>query len=172
MELTDDASLAAYASGAPVIRPDDCYQGRSPAERSGELRLVLAILEDAIMLYVKSLCADTGSQPESRVARAWLESRDRSSPFAFECICDLLGLDSACIRRGLRAMRARPIEAAARLAVRHGHAASRPVPGPDHLDRRRVHGDDPVRVVHDALCQDALENRGGWPRSARSEGIR
>ena len=122
--MTDDESLSALRSRALSVRLAGGYEPRSPAELSGEHRLMLAILEDAVALYVKSLSSRTVAGHEGSRAWAWLKSRDRSSPFAFECICDLLGFDSGYIRRGLRAARARPAEAAARLAVRH-HGGSK-----------------------------------------------
>jgi len=119
--MTDDESLTALQSGEPSARIADDYDDgpRSLAERSGEHRLVLAILADAIAVYVKSPSGGAVRKHEARGARAWLESRDRSSPFAFEWICDVLGLDSSRLRRGLRALRVRPEEVAARLALRH-----------------------------------------------------
>jgi len=128
-ELTDDASLSALASRAPSVWPDGGGP-RSLAGRSGVHRLMLAILEDAIALYVKSLCAGVVAPHEARAARTWLESRDCTSPFAFESICDVLGLDSSYIRRGMRTARARPLEAATRLAIRHHGRRSRPAAPP------------------------------------------
>jgi hypothetical protein len=128
--VTDAESLSALRSRAPSARLAGGYEPRSPAELSGEHRLVLAILEDAIALYVKSLSEGAVAQHEARGARVWLKSRDRSSPFAFESICDLLGLDSDYIRRGLRTVCARPAEVAARLAVRHHGRPSGPAPPP------------------------------------------
>ena len=122
-----DESLSAFRSRAPSAHVAGRYEPRSPAELSGEHRLMLAILEDAVALYVKSLSSDGDAvtQRETCAARAWLQSRDRSLPFTFECICDLLGFDSGYIRRGLRVLRGTPFEAAARLAVRHHGRASR-----------------------------------------------
>ena len=123
---TDDESQSASQYGASSGWLPGGNEPRSPAERSGEHRLILGILEDAIALYVRSLSARLVKPREAREARQWLESTDRSAPFAFESICDQLGLDSSYIRRGLQIVSARPAEAAARLATRH---RGRP-PGP------------------------------------------
>lgn len=80
---------------------------------------MLAILEDAIAVFVRSLNGGAVRRSEACAARAWLESRDRTTPFGFESICDVLGLESDYIRHGLRTVRARPAEAAARLVGRH-----------------------------------------------------
>jgi len=124
----DEGTLAisVFTSGAPPARIGD-GESRGPAERSGEYRLILAILEDAVILYLKGASGSTVSANDVRGAGAWLRSRDRSSPFAFECICELLDFDSDSIRRGLRALRERPAEIAGLLAGRH---PGRPVAAP------------------------------------------
>jgi hypothetical protein len=95
------------------------YAHASVATRSGEHRLMVAILEDAVSILVKNLSGGIVSRRDFREAGQWLASRDRSLPFGFESICDALGFDSSYIRRGIRAARARPTEAAARFAVGH-----------------------------------------------------
>jgi len=98
----------------------------SLAERSGEHRLILCILQDAIAVYAKKLAGGLVRPRVAREAREWLESSDRSSPFGFEYICDQLGLDSNYIRRGLGIVSARPAEASARLAIRNRGRPPRP----------------------------------------------
>jgi len=60
----------------------------------GELRLMAAVLEDAINILRKRPRSRAG-----REAREWLASTDASWPFAFERICDALDLDAVSIRR-------------------------------------------------------------------------
>jgi hypothetical protein len=60
----------------------------------GELRLMAAVLEDAINILRKRPRSRAG-----REAREWLASRDASWPFAFERICDALDLDAGSVRR-------------------------------------------------------------------------
>jgi hypothetical protein len=124
--MTDDQPRSAAEYGTTAAWLPGGNEPPSPAERSGEHRLILGILEDALALYARSLSASPVKPREAREARQWLESCDRSSPFAFESICDQLGLDPSYIRRGLRIVCARPAAAAARLAARH---RGRP-PGP------------------------------------------
>ena len=102
------------------------YAPASVATRSGEHRLMVAILEDAVSIHVKSLSGGCVTRRDVREAREWLASRDRSLPFGFESICDVLGLDPSYIRRGVRAARARPTETAARFACRHHGGGRRP----------------------------------------------
>ena len=69
----------------------------SPTTFSGEARLALAILQDAIQIY----CKPEASLRLRREAASWLGSSDRSWCFSFERICEALGFDSDYIRGGL-----------------------------------------------------------------------
>ena len=60
----------------------------------GELRLMAAVLEDAVNILRKRPRSRAG-----REAREWLKSTDASWPFAYERICDALDLDADSVRR-------------------------------------------------------------------------
>ena len=60
----------------------------------GELRLIAAVLEDAINIVRKRPRSRAG-----REAREWLASHDATWPFAFERICEALDLDADSVRR-------------------------------------------------------------------------
>jgi len=62
-------------------------------QRIGELRLMAAVLEDAIHVLRKRPRSRAG-----REAREWLHAADRSWPFSFERICEALDLDPAQVR--------------------------------------------------------------------------
>jgi hypothetical protein len=136
--VTDDESLS-----VPVLFAGDC-EPRSFAQRSGEHRLMLAVLADAVTVFVKSLTGGVAPR-EARAARAWLESRDYF-PFTFECICEALGFDARSIRRAVWALRARPAEAAARLAPRRQPG---PPPRPGTRPPATVHEIAPRTSVAD-----------------------
>jgi hypothetical protein len=83
-------------------------------ERAGTLperRLIIAVLEDAVMCYEKYMFARaahdrrTFDQAESWFMRRGASSDDES--FSFEFICDALGLDPDGIRGQLRSWRLR-----------------------------------------------------------------
>jgi hypothetical protein len=119
-DVTDnDSPSALLQSSARSARLADGYEPRTSLARSGEHRLMLAILEDAVAIFVKSLSGARVKLSEARSAQAWLESRDRSLPFTFECVCDQLGFDSGYIRRGLRVLHTTPAAATARFAGRN-----------------------------------------------------
>lgn len=60
----------------------------------GELRLMAAVLEDAINVLRKRPRSRAG-----REAREWIGSTDASWPFAYERICEALDLDAESVRR-------------------------------------------------------------------------
>ena len=68
----------------------------------GERRLMLAVLEDALRTV---LSARVGRSCDAWVREElrWFMSEDRSHPFAFEVICDVLDLDASWLRARLRA---------------------------------------------------------------------
>jgi hypothetical protein len=81
---------------------------RRRKDMTGEQRLMFAVIEDAVDMYLKHAAA---TQPTHRAlfaeAEHWIESEDRTWIYAFESICDYLGMDSGHLRRGLRAWKAR-----------------------------------------------------------------
>jgi hypothetical protein len=82
---------------------------KSATVRTGEQRLMAAVLEDAIALRFKSMPPDTAKwskfQQEQAQADHWLRSNDRASVFSFLRICEALNLDPQYLRRGLRRLR-------------------------------------------------------------------
>jgi hypothetical protein len=80
---------------------------QSATVRTGEQRLMAAVLEDAIGLYLKRPPPNTAKlrqkfQQALQQTECWLRSDDRASPFDFLRICDALNLDPQYLRRGLR----------------------------------------------------------------------
>ena len=75
------------------------FNGRG-ASRSGEERLTLAVLQDAVNCFFGE---DSQAAAE---AACWFKSRSDAGPFAFESVCDTLRIDSAWLRRGLFRQRA------------------------------------------------------------------
>ena len=128
----DEAVVGLFAPEALLPQQMDCNTGRSRAELSGVHRLMLAVLEDAVSVYAKTLCGRVVSPRDARDVHKWFRSRDRASLFAFERICDLLALDAEYVRKGLRRMEARPHEVATRLALRHLGRPPRPAAGRSH----------------------------------------
>jgi hypothetical protein len=71
--------------------------------QSGEMGLMLAVLEEAVTTFQRHLHDDTarGRRLFSE-ANEWLHSTDGISwPFAFEAVCNTLAIDPEYLRRGL-----------------------------------------------------------------------
>lgn len=120
--------LVPTPEAAPL--PPFVYNLRSKTEGRGELRLALAVLEDALD------CLERYKDSRELLARLfrwealqWLESRDRLPVFSFENVCFLLDLDPEKTRRTLgRWLRRRPegFSLIARSRFSRSHAPARP----------------------------------------------
>jgi hypothetical protein len=66
--------------------------------QTGEQRLLLALLSDAMQAYASELARQ--KRPHRiRELKRWFESTDRAYVFSFESVCDALGLDVGYVRR-------------------------------------------------------------------------
>lgn len=91
-----------------------------------EKRLQLAVLEDAVMVFRRCVFAPGGrARRLLGEVEAWFASDATDSPFAFETVCDTLGLDAAYVRRGLERWRSRPASAARPFHFRRGGSGTR-----------------------------------------------
>jgi hypothetical protein len=79
---------------------------RRRSNLDGETRLVFAVLEDAVRCYVKSV---NSSRPSDRTQFAevqrWFHAEPGThSPFSFEYVCDVLGIEPDALRQRLGLM--------------------------------------------------------------------
>jgi hypothetical protein len=75
-----------------------------------ERRLVVAVLEDAVECFQKHIRAQDEKARQLFIdAEEWICSEDRSWPFSFENVCDLLQINPQYLRRGLIAWRDRQL---------------------------------------------------------------
>jgi hypothetical protein len=103
---------------------------RRRATFDGERRLMVAILEDAIDVYRKQAGArDRKRRQLFADAEAWIESADTGWIFSFENICDVLGIDAAYLRSGLRTWKSRAGGDRGRLVAFPGDHGVRDVDG-------------------------------------------
>ena len=72
----------------------------------GETRLVFAVLEDAVRCYVKTVNSSRRSDREQfDEVRRWFHAEAGThSPFSFEYVCDVLGIEPAALRERLGLM--------------------------------------------------------------------
>ena|SRR3990172_6529413 len=85
---------------------------RKRVPREPEYRLIVAVLQDAIECFQKHLFArDQKMWQLHEDAREWIASDDRSWPYSFVSICEVLNLSPAYIRRGLEQWRENQVAA-------------------------------------------------------------
>jgi hypothetical protein len=88
---------------ADLIVPSQFFD-RVTADRSSqpEKRLMLAVMEDAISTFQKSIYGSTRRQRRLlKETEEWIGSADTSWPFSFENICDALDIEAEYLRNGL-----------------------------------------------------------------------
>ena len=111
-----------------------CYPGRSGDPLRPEEGLVVAVLEHAVGIFQRyALAPDRAGHRLFAEIDAWFASDDTDYPFAFVSICDVLGLDPAYVRSGLRQWREsrQPgLHAVSRLRAVPAPSALRPPRGP------------------------------------------
>ena len=86
---------------APDFMLPPQFFGRDARRRreSGERRLLVAILIDAMNIRQRRCRLRRNAPALQRETERWFASRERRWPFAFESICDTLELDAGRIRR-------------------------------------------------------------------------
>ena len=83
--------------------PEFAGEGSMQAEK----RLLLAVLQDAIDIVLKHARATTTRDQRLYAETvAWIVSDRTGSPFDFISLCEALGLDPSCLRRGLARLQA------------------------------------------------------------------
>jgi hypothetical protein len=86
-----------------LVMPEQYYpQFGGESSLPGEKRLMLAVLKDAIDILMKH--RDRREGPGRRLyveAADWIRSDDGDFPFSFVNVCETLGFDPSCLRRGL-----------------------------------------------------------------------
>ena len=124
----DDRAAAIFAPDT-LLATQYFDRIRRRKDVTGEQRLLCAVIEDAVDLYLKHAAATARHhQQVFDEAEAWIESEERSRLYAFETICDYLGLDADHLRQGLRRWKARA----------RGDATTAPAAGPMADELRRA----------------------------------
>jgi hypothetical protein len=100
-----------YASFDSITQPECMLPAQffarcTSARVEGEMRLLIAVLEDAINTYVRCMTPRNHRQREEmREVEAWFEGRGQSGLFAFENVCELLGVEAGRLREWVRSLR-------------------------------------------------------------------
>ena len=79
---------------------------RRSDELQGELKLMFAVLEDAIHCYLHHMNAKSRQRKILFFeVREWMNSKHRTGLFAYETLCEALGIDAGRLRRMLERQR-------------------------------------------------------------------
>jgi hypothetical protein len=89
-----------------IVTPAQWWVGgrREDPRFHGTKQLMLAVLVDALQGLQNCTASDSVIKRQ-RLAEveAWIADRDAQGPFAFETVCEALGIDADYLRSGLRA---------------------------------------------------------------------
>ena len=74
--------------------------------RTPEERLMVAVLEEALMTFERGLHSHDPLQRQASLeVERWVRSREADDLFSFECVCTILGLDADYLRAGFVSLR-------------------------------------------------------------------
>jgi hypothetical protein len=162
------------------ILPSQYFGHRSSRPVEGEIRLLIAVLQDAINLYVRTVGRKTRPHIEQfEEVSGWFKATGVPELFAFENICEILGLEPDRMRRWLETLGANGLSASHALAAdttrrsRRGWRLNlgRPRrPRPASFGRRVRNRGDTTRDITRAPGRHVMINAHGSPNAAGSEG--
>ena len=106
------------ADDGPIVSPfvreqleDVLGSQRANGVGGPERSLMQAMLQDAVLCLMRQ-AAPMNERPQLYAeARAWVESRSRAWVFAFESVCDALGINADYARRRLLGLADKPADA-------------------------------------------------------------
>ncbi len=105
-------------SQADIILPSQYFGAIGSVGLSGERRLMLAVLADAINV-LQNWHGGGSAHKRRNFAEAahWVNARGTSHHFSFDSVCDALEIDSELLRSRLRVLTVRPANSTRRSAI-------------------------------------------------------
>lgn len=106
--MLDDDSVAAGEFWTAISQldtslPDQYLDDRRASQLEPEKRLMLAVLQDAVVCYQRNLRArESKKRALFREVDAWLTGHGEDAFFSFENVCEALGLNPCYVLKGLR----------------------------------------------------------------------
>jgi hypothetical protein len=114
--------------GLNLVMPVQFFADAGATFRTGEKRLMLAVLADAIHILLRDAAAPGRRRQQLFVeAESWLGSEDGTWPFSFVNVCEALGLNPSYVRQRLARCRTARREPSS-------HAAAGAAAGESSLD--------------------------------------
>lgn len=106
--MTYETGLSVEEKVTSLFQPDTLLPAqyletfRRKAHLEPEKRLMLAVLEDAVVCFQKYLLTRDGKgRAMFREAEEWIMEEDSDWLFSFESVCEVLGFDPQYVRQGL-----------------------------------------------------------------------
>lgn len=102
VSLTAEEKLASLFQTDTLV-PDQFYDTcHRRLYLEPEKKLMLAVLEDAVVCFRKYICArDSKGRTLHRQAEEWILDTSGGGPFSFDNVCEFLGFSPAYVRQGL-----------------------------------------------------------------------
>ncbi len=95
----------------PTLPSQYLSRSATQGEVDGELRLMLAVLKDGIDCFLNGHLRDDGGFLE---AQHWIMAGNQAGPFAYDNICETLGIEPQSLRERLKALRRLRLQAGVR----------------------------------------------------------
>jgi|SRR5215469_11537037 len=103
-----------------IILPSQYFGAVGSVGLSGEQRLMLAVLVDAINVLHSWQGGGNGRKRQNFAEAAqWVNTRGTCHPFSFDSVCDALEIDSGLLRSRLHVLTIRSANSARRLTSAH-----------------------------------------------------
>ena len=97
--LTSDATVESVV-GLHQILPSQYFDSSGGYRMSGEQRLMLALLADAINVYQQGVLSRSTRKRLLYIdAERWITGSNQKLPFSFENVCDALSINPSVLRR-------------------------------------------------------------------------
>ena len=152
-------------SQADIILPSQYFGAIGSVGLSGEQRLMLAVLVDAI--NVLQNWQSGGSARKRRnfaEAAQWVNSPGTSHPFSFDSVSDALEIDSELLRSRLRVLTARPANSAGRPAL--VRLRLKELSRSQHMTANQLRRREHVPRIGTAVIEPASESSSHWDEHA------
>jgi hypothetical protein len=189
-----ESSAIAGSNFSDALTPEQYYDGIRADDAAARpiKRLMLAVLEDAMRCYQTYASSRNPAQRRLFVdAERWLMDRGAGGVFAFETVCETLGIEPSCLRAGLRRWRLQQLDGMnpRRLARRSPVTCTSRISAPLKRRRRKLAqapgaDDGRVAVVDNGDSNgvdhrggdmhhgsDILDDRGGYEQGEEIEGV-
>jgi len=148
-------------SQVDIILPSQYFGAMGSTGLSGEQRLMLAVLVDAINV-LQSWQAGGSARKRRNFAEAaqWVNTRGTSHPFSFDSVCDALEIDSELLRSRLRVLTVRVANSARRSTL--PHLRLKELSRSQHMTANRLRRREHVRRIMPALIEPTSESSPPW----------